>query len=51
MGAFTTFSTFAFETAGLFRENQYALAVLNLAAQNTLGVAALFLGLAMARLF
>ncbi len=51
MGAFTTFSTFAFETAGLFRENQYALAILNLTAQNTLGVAALFLGLAMARIF
>ena len=49
MGAFTTFSTFAFETAALFREQQYALAIVNLAGQNTLGLAALFLGLTVAR--
>ena len=51
MGAFTTFSTFAFETGMLLREGQWMLALANLAAQNILGLAALFAGFALARAF
>jgi len=50
MGAFTTFSTFAFESAQLMRESQWMLAAGNVALQNTVGIAALFLGLALGRL-
>ena len=48
MGAFTTFSTFIFETAGLMRGGQHLAALLNVAGQNILGLACLFLGLALA---
>lgn len=51
LGAFTTFSTFAFDTAALLREGQYGMAFLNVAGQNLLGVAALFAGLALATRF
>lgn len=44
MGAFTTFSSFAFETAQLMRDGEWALAAANAAAQNLCGIAALVLG-------
>ena len=50
MGAFTTFSTFAFETGELLREGSWLLAAGNLTAHNMLGLAALFAGLALGRL-
>ncbi|NJB66604.1 CrcB protein [Desulfobaculum xiamenense] len=50
MGAFTTFSTFMFETATLLRDGQWLPAVLNIAGQNMVGLALLFTGLALARL-
>lgn len=51
MGAFTTFSTFAFETGEFLREAQWLEAAGNLAAQNLLGLACIFLGLAVGRWF
>lgn len=51
MGAFTTFSTFAFETSMLLRDGQWVLAFLNLAGQNLLGLSAMFGGLALAKAF
>jgi fluoride exporter len=51
MGAFTTFSSFAFETGQLMRDSQWWMAVGNVAAQNILGVVFLFLGFALGRLF
>ena len=44
MGAFTTFSTYAFETSVMTRDGQWAMAVSNLLAQNVLGVVCVFLG-------
>ncbi|MBE7558083.1 fluoride efflux transporter CrcB [bacterium] len=49
MGAFTTFSTFAFETGELLRESEYLLAAGNVLVQNGLGIVALFLGWAIGR--
>ncbi len=49
LGAFTTFSTFIFETRQLLAESQYVLAVLNVAVQNVLGLAALILGYVIGR--
>jgi CrcB protein len=46
MGAFTTFSTFAFETGQLMRASQWTGAAVNVAANNVLGIGALLLGLA-----
>lgn len=51
MGAFTTFSTFAFETSGFLSESHWILAAGNLVLQNTLGVACVFLGFAVTRLW
>lgn len=51
MGAFTTFSTFMFESSALLRDSQWALAFGNIALQNIVGIAALFIGLAIGRLF
>lgn len=51
MGAFTTFSSFAFETGELLRDSEWWLATGNLVAQNILGLVFLFLGLAVGRLF
>ncbi len=45
MGAFTTFSTFGFETAQLIGSGQWSLAVLNIALQNVLGVLFVFAGM------
>jgi CrcB protein len=50
MGAFTTFSSFAFETSQLFRDSQYLMACANIAGQNILGIAGLFAGLALGRM-
>ena len=50
MGAFTTFSTFAYETAALARDSQWLLSVANLLAHNVGGVALVFLGMAIGRL-
>jgi len=50
MGAFTTFSTFAFETGQMIQTSQWGLACLNLMAHNGLGLAALFIGMALAKL-
>jgi CrcB protein len=49
LGAFTTFSTFAFETATLLQGGQIAAAALNVTVQTVLGVALVFVGLALAR--
>ena len=50
MGAFTTFSTFAFETAGLLRASQWALAAANSVGQLVMGILVIFAGLAIGRL-
>ena len=50
MGAFTTFSTFIFESAELVRAAQWAQVGLNMAGQNVVGFAACFLGVAVGRL-
>jgi len=49
MGAFTTFSTYIFETAQLARDFQWLAAGINLAAQIIIGFAALALGMAAGR--
>ena len=49
MGAFTTFSSFAFESAQLMRDAEWLLAGANIVGQNVCGVAFLFLGLALGR--
>ena len=49
MGAFTTFSTYAFETAELLRGSEWLLATANFAAQNTIGLICVFLGFAVSR--
>lgn len=50
MGAFTTFSTFAFETVQLLESSQYVSAAVNLAGQTVLGIAFIMLGIAASRL-
>jgi CrcB protein len=50
MGAFTTFSTFAFETCGYLDDGQWKLAIINVVAQNGLGILSVFLGMASGRL-
>ena len=49
LGSLTTFSTFAFQTTELTRQSDYAWAAVNLVAHNGLGIAMVFLGLALAR--
>lgn len=51
MGAFTTFSTFMFDTSNLMRQAQWLLAFGNLALQLIVGLASMFLGFAVGRLF
>ncbi len=51
MGALTTYSTFAFDTAAFMRESQWLLAASNILAQNVLGVALLFIGVFVGKLF
>jgi len=49
MGAFTTFSTYAFETGAMLRDSEWALAAANMLTQNLLGVACFFAGTAIGR--
>lgn len=51
MGAFTTFSTFMFETSDLIQESKWALAMGNLIAHNGVGIIFLFLGMIGGRAF
>lgn len=51
MGAFTTFSSYAFETTGLIHDREWLLAAANLLGQNLLGLAFVFLGFAAGRWF
>ena len=44
MGAFTTFSTFAFETMNYLRDSQYLLAFLNISSNCVLGFGAIIVG-------
>lgn len=50
MGAFTTFSSFAFDTHRLVVEHSWGLALANLAAQNLSGLAAVSAGIWVGRL-
>lgn len=50
MGAFTTFSTFAFETMNYVKDSQLMLAFLNVAANCVLGFAAIVAGTWIARI-
>lgn len=50
MGAFTTFSTFMYETEQLLADSQWGLALGNLALQNGVGLVAIFVGLTLGRL-
>lgn len=50
LGAFTTFSSFMFETSSLVGEAQWGLAVINVVGQIGLGLVMMFLGLAAGRL-
>lgn len=50
MGAFTTFSTFAFETSQLLAGAEWFRAVCNVVLQNVVGVAAVMLGFALGRI-
>jgi len=49
MGAFTTFSTYAFETSAMLRDAEWLLAASNVLSQNVLGVLCFFLGAAVGR--
>jgi CrcB protein len=49
MGAFTTFSAFILETGQLFREAQWLWAIINLSAQNVLGLILFFFGMGIGR--
>ncbi len=50
MGAFTTFSTYMFETSALLRLGQTALALANVAGQSLLGLGLVLAGTALGRL-
>jgi len=45
MGAFTTYSTFAFQSAAFIKESQWGLALANVLSQNILGILCVFAGL------
>lgn len=47
MGAFTTFSTFAFETTQRMIERQWGQVIINILAQNLVGIALMLLGIAL----
>ena len=49
LGAFTTFSSFMFETSALIGDGQWGYALLNITVQIVLGMVAIFLGLAAGR--
>ncbi len=50
MGAFTTFSTYAFETSAMLRDAEWMLAAANALSQNVLGIICFFLGVAVGRI-
>ncbi len=50
MGAFTTFSTYMFETAELVKFGQYAMALLNVVGQSVAGLVLVLVGIALGRL-
>lgn len=49
MGAFTTFSTFAFDSGALIRDGNWMPAVANVLLENLLGIGAIFAGFAVGR--
>lgn len=51
MGAYTTFSTYMFESVALMQHGQWLAASANLVGQTVLGVACIIAGLALGRLF
>ncbi|MHC4871042.1 MAG: fluoride efflux transporter FluC [Planctomycetota bacterium] len=51
MGAFTTFSTYMFECQVMIKNDQPMLAFANIAGQTLIGLAAVFGGIYLARLF
>ncbi len=50
MGAFTTFSTFIFESGGLLHDGQWLKLALNVGGQTLVGFAALYLGIGLGRI-
>lgn len=50
LGAFTTFSTFGYETFALIRGEQFIMAGINVAAQIILGLVAVWLGYSLSTL-
>jgi CrcB protein len=50
LGAFTTFSTFGYETLSLLRSGELFMALLYFAGNNLLGLLAVFFGLTLAKL-
>jgi len=51
LGAFTTFSTFSYETMGLFQNGQTSPALTNLGLQILIGLLAVWGGIQLSRLF
>ena len=51
LGAYTTFSTFSFETATLMQSGSWWLALANMIGSVVLGLVAVLVGMALARLF
>lgn len=51
LGSFTTFSTYAFETVNLFKDNEFLAATVNILASNLLGIFLCLAGFFSARLF
>jgi CrcB protein len=49
MGAFTTFSTFAFETMNYVRDSQFLVAFMNITSNCVLGFGAIIIGMWIAR--
>ncbi len=49
LGAFTTFSTFAFESTRLLQRGEWPLAMLNIVGQNALGLVMVLAGIGLAR--
>lgn len=50
LGAFTTFSTFSLESLNLFRNGEFKYGLLNMAANNVLGIICVIAGVYSARL-
>ena len=50
LGAFTTFSTFAFDTSQLIRDDRYIWAASNMILNNAIGLSLVFLGIWIGRL-